>query len=215
MKILATHTLYIPKENFDPKSFEPFIESIKLKGYFVQEYGIAKFFRIALNPVAKDNNIFIFYPKKADDKFASCIFFNIDHPGFIGGGGFSIGLLSPFSSLYSYAFLYGEKNYERIQSDKFCSEIFSELIHHLPVHRCPKCNSLSFRKEIWETVDKKFTEERIENALNAFGSILMGGHGAGGYWSEATKPRYRQTGYHLVCMQCKHSHTVTTEITKL
>lgn len=218
MNVLSSHPFYIKREELSNSDFNSFVQILQEKGYVVQ----SRTTNTVVISQTKDspyNNIVVCYPEKASDELALCRFYNADNP-------ITKAVYHPHSSLLFFGMamnltkffpvlFYGNSlsNPDRILNEPFCSEILKIFLSTIRIFRCPNCGKFTFSKENWEHEDPRLSEERITHGLNVIANVLfLGGHGAGGEWSQATKQRYKYEGYNLTCSKCGHVHKVTTSI---
>jgi len=220
MEILSSHPFYIKKEDCISSHFESFLAKCKDAGMAVSQI-LPNTYRIS--PIDRNvyNNIIVYYPDKPQAKYGICKFYNADglsineqlkknNQGiFTHHISIGIGLMGMLDVLTLGNNL---KNPERIMNEAFCKSVLKLFLSTIPVYKCPNCGGYTFTMENWEKEESRFSEERVGNGLNAIGCILLGGHGAGGYWSQATKPRKKESGYKLSCnnWECNHSESITT-----
>ncbi len=219
MNVLSSHPFYIKREDINPSNFEAFINEIKEKGYYIYRNG-SNFIRIANNKDTRYNNIIVHYPEIPNCELATCKFYNADGP-FVLEHHHPITALSLVSAMTIafresfYTIMHGNdlKNYDRALNEPFCSKILKIFLNHIKIFQCPKCGGYTFSKKEWEQEDSRFTEERITHGLNAIATVLfLGGHGAGGEWSQATKQRYKYKGFNLTCSKCGSIYKITTSM---
>lgn len=223
MNILSSHPFYIKREELSESDFKSFVSKLQDRGFFVKTIS-SNVIIISQTKDSDYNTIVACYPKEATDELAMCAFYNADGP-FTPTMNVQHSVLSLWGGLMAFNMtqfvtlaFYGNnlKNHERIMKEPFCSEILKIFLNSIRIFRCPNCGEFTFKKEDWEREDPRFTEERITHGLNAIANVLfLGGHGAGGEWSQATKQRYKYEGYNLICTNCGHVHKVTTSILPL
>lgn len=217
MNVLASHPFYIKREEVSNSDFLTFVSKVKDKGCCVKLISSSSVI-ISQTKNSPYNNIIVCFPEKSEGELAQCRFYNADFP-------FSpipqTSSISPIVGMGIWKLLplmYGHslKNGERILGEPFCSEILSIFLSSVSVYKCPTCGEFTFKRDNWVHEDSRFTEERITHGLNAIANILfLGGHGAGGEWSQATKQRYKYEGFNLTCVKCGHTHKITTSILPL
>lgn len=218
MNILSSHPFFIKREELFNSHFKSFVSRLQDNGYFTALISSSSVI-ISQTKNSTYNNVVVCYPEKVTGELAVCCFYNTD--------GFFVPAINQSYSKLSLAGLlmviesakifplsivgYGLKNHDRILKEPFCSEILKIFLSSISVFKCPNCGEFTFKYEKWRREDSMFTEERLSHGLNALANVLfLGGHGAGGEWSQATKQRYKYEGFKLTCTNCGHGHKVST-----
>lgn len=217
MTELASLPVYLSKQDNHMIKFSSFISMLVEEGMYVN--------RLTDNLVEIENHsnikpdccysrIVIDMPKELSSEVTMCKFYFLPHSlvgSFLGLKPNMFTVLSgPFIILSA---LFGNtiKNPDTIMRGPVCKNIFEKLISTFEIFRCPKCGALTFKRESWEYEESRFTEDRIGHGLTAIAYVLfLGGHGAGGEWSQATTPREKKSGFTLTCTKCGNVKSVTT-----
>lgn len=199
---IASLPIYLTSQESHLQTFSKFISAIERDGFYVKKIGDT-LVHISQEENSEFNHIVINIPQKLSNELTACKFYILD------------GWRPSWLMSHSLGMFYGLslKNPDRIIREPSCNRVFDKFISTFKVFRCPNCGSLTFKRENWEHKESRFSEERIENGLNAIATILfLGGHGAGGWWSQATKPRENKSGFTLSCTCCDYIKSVTTSI---
>jgi len=220
IKEIASHPMYLMKHDNYIQVYHDFISSLEREGIFVKRVAPwSNLVEISQNPDSAFNHIVIDFPKDLSNEITRCKFYNLD--GWLpklpdlstGISCIGLSIAMPIASSYGMIFGLSLKNQDRIKWEPFCKKIYDKFVSSFNIFRCPKCGSLTFKYENWEQTESRFTEDRIGHGLNAIATVLfLGGHGAGGEWSQATKPRKKESGFKLTCTCCYHIKSVTTSV---
>lgn len=212
---LASLPIYLVSQDNYNDLLSKFRKTLESDGLFVSKYSDC-IFEISHHKSSQFNNIFITFPSELSYELNICTIYNID--GWPRGVSNITSLISTTGIPITFNLLSALsgssiKNPDRIMREPFCKKIFEKFISTFDVFRCPQCGALTFKREAWEHEESRFTEDRIGHGLNAIATVLfLGGHGAGGEWSQATKPRKKESGFNLICTKCGYVKSVTTSV---
>lgn len=231
MKILSSYPFYIKPKDLVKSNLELFVNEIQSHGYFTKRI-TSNCVVISSNKNSTFNNIVVYVPGNDDkeQELAVCKFYNADDSlnfskvrnhnneqkfNLLTFSAFNTGVALVVNSL-GICFGNDLVDHIRILKEPFCSDVLRILLKHYQIFKCPKCGKFSFKRDYWKREDPIFSEERISHGFNAIANILfLGGHGAGGEWSQATKQRHKYNGYNLSCVNCGHVNEVTTDVTPI
>lgn len=217
IKEIASLPLYLLKQESHLHAFSNFIGSLEQDGFFIKKDG-KNVVEISQYRSLEFNHIVIEFPNELSHEVTLCKFYNAD--GWLStvpalSTGISRSAFYEVSSVASSLVSMltrglSIKNPDKIIREPFCKSIFSKFVSTFNIFRCPKCGALTFKRDNWEHTESRFTEDRIGHGLNAIATIIfLGGHGAGGEWSQATKPSEKKSGFNLTCTNCKYVKSVT------